>query len=243
MHGRRVPKSNRIMLNLFREPMATSSRAAYHSGMLSYRYLMAVDPSLTCSGWALLSVAGGEVLAVGKIKSDPPSVPLSLRLEKLQQKISKVLASLTLGPSDVLVCEAPTAMKDPHNTIKVEQVRGLFESAGRGLGVTVPGRVNPRSVQYEVMGLKGKQIARAEVKASAVRTVQYLYAAELQRLGLESGDTALSKHQDIVDAILIGRFALLKIQGAVDTRQALEVVFDAPVKQNRNSWRVRSCAM
>jgi Holliday junction resolvasome RuvABC endonuclease subunit len=223
--------------------MATSSGAAYHSPMVSYRYLMAIDPSLTCSGWALLSVPDGGVIAVGKIKSDPPSIPLATRLEKLQDRISSVLANLTLGPSDVLVCEAPTTMKDPHNAIKVEQVRGLFESAGRSRGVSVPGRVNPRSVQYEVMGLKGKQLVRAEVKASAVRTVQYLYAAELRRLGIDSGETALSKHQDIVDAILIGRFALLKVKGAVDTRQSLESVFGPPVKQMRNSWRVRSCTM
>ncbi len=211
--------------------------------MDSYRYLMAIDPSLTCSGWALLSVKGGEVLAVGKIKSEPPSVALATRLEKLQGHIGKIVTSLNLGNQDVMVCEAPTTMKDPHNAIKVEQVRGLFEAAGRGRGVTVPGRVNPRSVQYEVMGLKGKQLPRVQVKAAAVRTVQYLYAADLQRLGIDAGEVSLTKHQDIVDAMLIGRFAILKVQGAIDTRQALEAVFDAPSRQNRNTWRVRSCSI
>lgn len=211
--------------------------------MTSYRYLMAIDPSLTCSGWALLSVAKGEVLAVGKIKSDPPSVPLATRLEKLQGNIGKIFSNLTLGDSDVLVCEAPTTMKDPHNAIKVEQVRGLFESAGRQRGVTVPGRVNPRSVQYEVIGLKGKQMPRLEVKAAAVRTVQYLYATELQKLGLDVTESSLKKHQDIVDAVLIGRFALLKVQGALDAAQPLESVFETQMKQNRASWRVRSCAI
>jgi Holliday junction resolvasome RuvABC endonuclease subunit len=204
---------------------------------------MAVDPSLTCSGWALLSIPEGEVLAVGKIKAAPPSVPMATRLERLQGAIKKVLSNLSLGELDVLVCEAPTTMKDPHNAIKVEQVRGIFESTGRSRGVTVPGRVNPRSVQYEVMGLKGKQVARLEVKAAAVRTVQYLYAPALQRLGIEASDAVLKKHQDIVDAMLIGRFAVLRIQGALDSRQPLEQVFDTQVKQQRSSWRVRSCAV
>lgn len=212
-------------------------------GMSSLRYLMAVDPSLTCSGWALLSIAEGEVLAVGKIKSDPPSVPMARRLEKLQGAITKVIGNLSLGHQDVMVCEAPTTIKDPHNALKVEQVRGLFESTGRTRGVIVPGRVNPRSVQYEVMGLRGKQTVRAEVKAAAVRTVRYLYAPTLERLGLEVSEPALKKHQDIVDAMLIGRFALLRIQGALEARQSLESVFDTQVKQNRASWRVRSCAI
>jgi Holliday junction resolvasome RuvABC endonuclease subunit len=210
--------------------------------MTSLRYLMAVDPSLTCSGWALLSIPAGEVLAVGKIKAAPPSIPMATRLERLQTSIKKVIANLSLGGADVLVCEAPTTMKDPHNTIKVEQVRGLFESSGRNQGVAVPGRVNPRSVQYEVMGLTGKQAGRIEVKAAAVRTVQYLYAPTLERLGIETSDAALKKHQDIVDAILIGRFAVLKIQGAIESRQTLESVFNTQLKQQRSSWRVRPCA-
>ena len=211
--------------------------------MSGFRYLMAVDPSLTCSGWALLSIPEGEVLAVGKIKSASPSIPLATRLERLQATIAKVLINLSLGDLDVLVCEAPTTMKDPHNAIKVEQVRGLFESTGRSRGVVVPGRVNPRSVQFEVMGLKGKQVARAEVKAVAVQTVHYLYAPALQRLGLAGTVEELKKHQDIVDAMLIGRFAVLRIQGALDARQSLESVFDTQSKQQRGSWRVRSCAV
>jgi len=210
--------------------------------MSPLRYLMAVDPSLTCSGWALLSIPAGEVLAVGKIKAAPPSVPMATRLERLQGSIKKVIADLALGGSDVLVCEAPTTMKDPLNAIKVEQVRGLFESSGRNRGVAVPGRVNPRSVQYEVMGLRGKQVVRSEVKAAALRTVQYLYGTTLEGFGLKTSDDELKRHQDIVDAILIGRFAVLRIQGAIESKQPLQSVFDTQTKQQRSSWRVRSCA-
>lgn len=211
--------------------------------MSGFRYLMAVDPSLTCSGWALFSIGEGEVLAVGKIKSAPPSIPLAIRLERLQGAIKNVVGNLALGDLDVLVCEAPTTMKDPHNSIKVEQVRGLFESTGRSRGVVVPGRVNPRSVQFEVMGLTGKQVAREEVKAAAVRTVQFLYAPTLRRLGLATAEENLKRHQDIVDAMLIGRFAVLRIQGALDAGQSLESVFETQSKQQRGSWRVRSCAV
>jgi hypothetical protein len=67
-----------------------------------------------------------------------------------------------------MVCEAATTVRDPHNALKVETVRAMFESVARGRLVGVPGRINPRSVQFEVMGLSGKQLPRAEVKDMAI---------------------------------------------------------------------------
>ena len=200
---------------------------------------MAVDPSLTCSGWALFSVAGGVLLSVGKLRGLGPSISMARRLEKLQGDIGRVLEGLGLGEEDVLVCEAPTTMRDPHNAIKVEQVRGLFESLARARGVIVPGRINPRTVQYEVMGLRGKQTLRAEVKLTALRTVEYLYAQPLAQMGL----TDLSKHQDIVDAILIGRLALVRLENARNGGGPLESNFEAQAQQNRRSWRVKACGV
>lgn len=202
---------------------------------------MAVDPSLTCSGWALFSVRDGSLLAVGKIKSDPPRVPLALRIEKLQERVGVVFGKIDLGAEDILVCEAPTTMKDPHNAIKVEQVRGLFESGARMRGAMVPGRINPRSVQYEVMGLRGKQVVRAEVKQAAVRTALYLFAPRLEQLGLSANESELKAHQDIIDALLIGRLALIKVKAAHDAGVTVESSFDNQVTQSRRSWRVRSC--
>jgi Holliday junction resolvasome RuvABC endonuclease subunit len=202
---------------------------------------MAIDPSLTCSGWALFSVTERSLVAVGKIKSDPPKVALSLRMQKLQERVGLVFEKIGLGAHDILVCEAPTTMKDPHNAIKVEQVRGLFESGARARGVMVPGRVNPRSVQYEIMGLKGKQAARAEVKRAAVRTALYLFAQRLEQLGLLPGEEELKRHQDIIDALLIGQLALIRVNSAREAGVTVESTFDTQAVQSRRSWRVRAC--
>ncbi len=210
--------------------------------MNEYRYLLAVDPSLTCSGWVLFRVGDGEITSVGKIKSAPPSVPMAERLRGVQSNVETVLERLNLGSDDVLVCEAPTTMKDPHNALKVEQVRTIFESVARARRVTVPGRVATRSVHFEIMGLVGKQLPRDEVKASAVRTAEYLYAEPLKRLGLLRADVPLKKHQDIVDALLIGRLALSRIQAARDALVPLESMFQGQARTNRASWRVRGCA-
>ena len=206
--------------------------------MSSYRSLLAVDPSLTCSGWALFSISDGRIRSVGKIRSDPPSTPMGHRLRSLQERIESVLERIGLSAGDLLVCEAATTVKDPHNALKVENVRSIFETVARNREVTVPGRINPRSVHYEVMGLKGKQLPRTEVKQAAVRTVEVLYSDQLIDLGI--GVEKLERHQDIIDAILIGRLALTKIQSARSASFPIEKVFAPREGQKRGSWRVRS---
>jgi hypothetical protein len=163
---------------------------------------------------------------------------LSERLERLQARIESVFDKLGMGSKDVLVCEAPTTVKDPHNALKVEHVRSIFETVGRTRTMTVPGRINPRSVQFEVMGLHGRQLERRQVKSLAVRTVEYLYASELTKLGIDVTD--LKRHQDIVDAVLVGRLALTRIQSAHDGSISLAAVFGAATQQRRYSWRVKA---
>lgn len=211
--------------------------------MSSYRYLMAVDPSLTCSGWAIFSVRDEKLCSIGTIKGAPPSHPMPERLLGIQRNIEALCSKVGLGESDVLVCEAPTTVRDPHNALKVEQVRTIFESVARSRSVTVPGRVNPRSVQYEVMGLRGKQLRRAEVKASAVKTVEFLYSACFERLGLRKDGDSLKRYQDIVDAVLIGRLALTRLQAARDGDLPLEEMFRVAPQGARRSWRVKSCGI
>ncbi len=193
--------------------------------------LLAVDPSLTCSGWALFEAQSGSLLGVGKIKSLPASHSLALRFEDLQTKITKCLGDLKLGQTDLLVCESQTTMRDPRAAFKVEQVRGMFETLARGRGLNVPGRVNPRTVHRELMGLKGKQLPRAQVKETAIFTVQALYQAELLSLGFPTSMQDLRRHQDVIDAILIGRLAVTRIQSATRTGIAPHEVFEAAVRQ------------
>lgn len=197
------------------------------------RYLMSVDPSLTCSGWALFDVISATILGVGKIKSLSPKVSLGERLSDLQRKIEHVFSSVELNENDVLICEAPTTMKDPHAAIKVEQVRGLFEVVARARSVTVPGRINPRSVQSEVMGLRGRQLARTTVKETAVFVVNQLHGARLKELGVCTELDDLKKNQDIVDAILVGVTGLTWMRSAAHGEQSLEEYFHVPSGSRR----------
>jgi hypothetical protein len=93
-------------------------------------------------------------------------------------------------------------------------------------------------VHHEVMGLTGKQLPRDQVKMAARRTVEYLYLDQLNRLGLP--ETSLSRHQDIVDAILIGRLAIMRIKAAADGGFPVEAMFAHGEGQQRRGWRVRA---
>ena len=195
------------------------------------RRLIAVDPSLTCSGWALFSADSGKLLGVGKLKSLGPTHPYASRLKDLQERIGKMLLGVGLGKNDVLLCEAPTTMKDPRAAIMVEQVRSIFETLGRDRGIIVPGRINPRSVHHQVMGLRGKQMARLQVKETAVEIVFSLYKGALEEIGFRAGRAELARHQDIVDAILIGNLGVTWIQEAKLLGISLEEFFEGRRKK------------
>lgn len=116
-------------------------------------------------------------------------------------------------------------MRDPRAAFKVEQVRGIFETVARNLEMQVPGRIHPRSVQYEIMGLRGKQLERSVVKDTAVEIVRTVYGAALEAIGFEVNPENLSRNQDIVDAILIGSLALTKLETAELGGLPLEAAF------------------
>ena len=193
--------------------------------------LLAVDPSLTCSGWALFLIEGERLAAVGKIRALPPGIPMARRLKDLQAKVSQCLEELCLGEGDFLVCEAPTTMRDPRAALLVEQVRGVFETLGRARAVEVPGRVNPRTVHREVMGLKGPQLPRLAVKGIAQHMVDALYRSDLKKMGFPIEGGALAKHQDVFDAILLGNVALTRLRSARGAGMDADEVFDALIKK------------
>ena len=193
--------------------------------------LLAIDPSLTCSGWAFFRVADSQLLAVGKIKSLPPSQPLANRLLRLQAHVEQLYSDLAATTTDYLVCEAATTMRDPNATLKVEQVRGIFEVVARQHGLSVPGRINPRSVQFELLGLVGHQQGRAAVKDAALNFAHRLYAASLQSLGLPTDLGQLKRNQDIVDAILIGHLATSRLRTAFSAGMRVEEYFELSARE------------
>lgn len=200
--------------------------------MKVFKRLLAIDPSLTCSGWALFDIKTKKLLSVGNVKSKKEG-GLSERLLDFQKKIVMLFEALMLNGNDVLICEEATTMIDPRATLVVEQVRCIFEVLARNLNVCVPGRINPRTVQYEIMGLKGVQIDREHVKKIARETVNAIYADMLSQIGFFKQDILKKSNQDIIDAILIGTLGLSRILSIHNTKLNLDEVFSSNYRRKR----------
>ena len=199
--------------------------------------LLAIDPSITCTGWALFSVKSENLIGVGKIKPLPPKHTLAERFSELNQQINQLFDQVKLGADDILICEAATSIKDPSAALKVEQVRAAFETLARERRAEVPGRIHPRTVHYEVLGLTGKQLPRKEIKAMACNAAKTIYEKQLSKLTFDCSDINLKKNQDIIDALLIGYITLSKIRSAKAVDMKLDMYFDSMSRHKKNSRR------
>lgn len=201
--------------------------------------LLAIDPSLTSTGWAVFSISRSKLLAVGLLRAPGTDRPLSRRLSMLQEQVVQLMSALKLGKGDVLVCEGPAPLvRNPQSAIKVEHVRGIFECLARERGIEVPGRLNPRTVQVELLGLRGRQLQRASVKEAAQQVAGRLYQRFFmawQAKEQSNGRKAKKLPQDIVDAVLIGTLALARVQLCRETKTALVWAFSTERKSSRKS--------
>lgn len=208
--------------------------------------LLAVDPSLTSSGWALFCLDTGHIQQVGLIKAPGPGLSLSQRLELLQRDISALIQDLNLSKNDYLVCEGPAQVViNPKTTIKVEQVRSIFEAIARSYNVNVPGRINPRTVHVELLGIKGKQLERSIVKFLAKETALKLYKAQLEDVYRQDPPQKIIKiPQDILDALLIGTVAVTRIkfcrQSGFEISESLEATKGGSGLSNKVNRTVRN---
>ena len=184
-------------------------------------YLFALDPSLTSSGWALFCLKTLEPKKTGILKALSTEFSLEQRLSDLQRQVRALYKDLELSKNDYFICEGPAPLVlNPNSSMKVERVRGIFETLARESNIKMLGRINPRTVQSELMGLKGKQLERKEVKR---------IARDLANKMFSSYFVENKSNQDIVDAVLIGALVSSKLKMAKDTKVDLEVMF-APKK-------------
>jgi Holliday junction resolvasome RuvABC endonuclease subunit len=195
--------------------------------------LLAIDPSLTRCGWALFDCENAQPLLCDIL--DPPGteLALSVRYDILQQQVSELVDGLELSSGDFLITEGPAPLvKNPESALRVERVRSIFEAVGRSYSLRVAPRLNPRTVQSELLGLKGKQLPRKVVKEIAHETARQLYPNFFTERKLS---------QDAVDALLIGSLAVARVQLHLKTGVELSSLFQPkPARGSRerfSGWR------
>lgn len=204
--------------------------------------LLGIDPSLTQSGWALFSLESEDPLEWGVLKPEEKTAPLSERLLSLHRSVEELFNHFKINHTDYLVCEGPAPVSlNPSSSIKVEQVRGIFEGIARTRGAIVPGRLNPRTLQSELLGLRGKQAPRDEVKRIARAVLAQMFSKRVS-IGLDIATIS----QDAVDAILIGVLARSKIQYGLLSGAILSSLFEGGGSRNsgrRLRWTEKNLKM
>ena len=215
--------------------------------------LLAIDPSLNSSGWVMFNIAKASPLSIGIIPSKNTSskrktklsnLTLAERLYFIQKEVEESLEELKLGPNDILVCEGPAPLVlNPQTALKLEHVRGIYETLARHRGACVPGRLNPKTVQTEILNLKGKQLARPIIKDLITQTAKHIFASDLERLILKNPDILIKRRsgkteipQDIYDALLIGAVAVSKLQLCQKTQTDIFSIFSEKQFFNRRQY-------
>ena len=198
--------------------------------------LLAVDPGLSTCGWALFSLDTALPLRVGTLSPPDRRELMPTRLKFLQRGAGVILEKTGLGQGDFLVCEgAAHVALNPRTSLLLEQVRTLFETLARGCGAAVPGRVNPRSVQHQLLGARGKQLRRDCVKALGKRAALQLYGELLSSLEYTRISCSKSRtgrvEQDIFDALLVGTVAAVKIKQCFSSGLDVDVAFSSNSKK------------
>lgn len=203
-------------------------------------YLIAIDPSLTCSGWALFSLKANKPVAAGIIEPPGADYALESRLQTLQNTVKETFEMFNLSDKDYLLCEGPAHLVlNPDSALKVERVRSIFETMARTHGLQVPGRLNPRTVQTELLGFKGPQVARVHVKEAAREVVSRLFSKELKEVTFFGCDKKKQIPQDIVDALLIGSLACSRVNSSLKQKINVQEMFQPKQKkasQGRARW-------
>ena len=197
----------------------------------NYQRLLAIDPSLTSTGWALFVLREQKPSAVGLLVPPGPRMSLAERFDALQAMVESLFSEFTFGASDILLCEGPAPLVlNPQSALKVEGVRGIFEAVARSRGMLVPGRLNPRTIQGELLGMRGRQLDRKQVKSWAREVAKRLYGAQLRKL---TNKEYRHVPQDIIDASLIGSLAVSRVQLAIRYGADLQSAFLPRYKTNR----------
>jgi crossover junction endodeoxyribonuclease RuvC len=103
--------------------------------MTTARLVLGLDPSLSSTGWGLVSVEGSRLrhVANGQVPTRAAD-PLPLRLAALAEALDALIAA---HRPDEAACEEVFVNKNPQSTLKLAQARGVVLAAcGRaGLGV------------------------------------------------------------------------------------------------------------
>lgn len=122
--------------------------------------ILGLDPSLSCTGWGVIRIAGSRLthIANGQIATDSKE-PMAARLAALQAGVSQVIAA---HHPDRAAAEEVFVNKNPQSTLKLAQARGAVLAACGAAGL----RVNEHAARLVKKAVVGTGAAeKAQIQA------------------------------------------------------------------------------
>jgi crossover junction endodeoxyribonuclease RuvC len=114
--------------------------------------IIGLDPSLSCTGWGIVSKAGNRLvhIANGQVKTDP-KVSLAERLVTIDRELTDVILA---HQPDAAAVEEVFVNKNPQSTLKLGQARGVCLLAAARAGLPVS-EYATRLVKKAIVGTGG----------------------------------------------------------------------------------------
>ncbi|WP_310532096.1 crossover junction endodeoxyribonuclease RuvC [Novosphingobium sp.] len=114
--------------------------------------ILGIDPSLTCTGWGIVSKVGNRLthIANGQVKTDAKAT-LSERLVTLDRELTDVIL---LHRPDAAAVEEVFVNMNPQSTLKLGQARGVCLLAAARAGLPVA-EYATRLVKKAIVGTGG----------------------------------------------------------------------------------------
>lgn len=127
--------------------------------------ILGIDPSLTCTGWGVISSEGSRIVHVanGEIKTSAQA-SMTQRLSELYRAIVGVIA--THRPTRA-ACEEVFLNKNPQSTLKLAQARGSVLAACGASGLEVNEHA-ARLVKKAVVGSGGAEKRQVQAMLSVL---------------------------------------------------------------------------
>ena len=154
--------------------------------------ILGLDPSLSCTGWGIVRVAGSRLahVANGQVATDPKA-PIAERLHHLHDAVFAVIAA---HQPDRAAVEEVFLNKNPQSTLKLAQARGAVLAACGRAGLPVAEHA-ARLVKKAVVGTGAAEKAQ----------VQAMLKVLLPAAAVAGADAADALAVAIADAHLGGR--------------------------------------
>jgi len=159
--------------------------------------ILALDPSLSCVGWALMEfdpeLVRDWVNSHGNFR--PEGDDLDAKLANAADTLGRMLMA---SPVDILAIELPVVYRNPATTIKLGQLVGAlryvaYQTTDRTIEIQPGGRLT-------ALGLPCR-MKRKTAKELVVSMINTRY-----KLELEAAD------HDVADAVAVGHAAILKLR-------------------------------